>query len=37
MSYPYGRPGGQSGSGDPRGVGASGGQCGVRLVLLTLR
>ena len=26
MSYPYGRPGGQSGSGDPRGVGASGGQ-----------
>ena len=25
MSYPYGRPGG-SGSGDPRGVGASGGQ-----------
>ena len=26
MSYPYGRPGGQSGSGDPRGVGAPGGQ-----------
>ena len=26
MSYPYGRPGGQSGSGDPRGVGVSGGQ-----------
>ena len=25
MSYPYGRPGG-SGSGDPRGVGAPGGQ-----------
>ena len=26
MSYPYGRPGGQSGSGGQRGVGASGGQ-----------
>ena len=26
MSYPYGRPCGQSGSGDPRGVGAPGGQ-----------
>ena len=26
MSYPYGRPGSQSGSGDPRGVGAPGGQ-----------
>ena len=26
MSYPYDRPGGQSGSGDPRGVGAPGGQ-----------
>ena len=26
MSYPYGRPGGQSGSGDPRGVGVPGGQ-----------
>ena len=26
MSYPYGRPGGLSGSGDPRGVGAPGGQ-----------
>ena len=26
MSYPYGRPGGQSGSGDPRGVGAPGGR-----------
>lgn len=26
MSYPYGRPGGQSSSGDPRGVGAPGGQ-----------
>ena len=26
MSYPYGRPGGQSGSGDPRGVGGPGGQ-----------